>query len=260
MKVDDLPPRETTRTTETTMAFATRAYFRGAAALLVASQLACTSARPPAYDQFTVPPAKFLETIRTIALFSLSVEGNGDIPPCVDSIAERTLSSELEAAGFSVIPSFVQEEIWTRITEDAGGFYDPLTGELDQDRFDTGVEQFRAELQTKQAPDAVLYPHVWSAEVDAALGKAIWDGVSESGSYRLGNVVLVRSYVVVIEDPEGTPLYVNGGGLHLAERWDSAQREIVGVPVHGLCAAPERIVQAVAIALGPLIERGAEER
>ncbi len=238
------------------MAFATRAYSRGAAALVIASQFACASTPPPAYDQFTVPPAKFLETIRTIALFSLSADSDEDIPPCVDSIAEHVVTTRLEAAGFSVIPSFVQEEIWTRITEDAGGFYDPLTGELDQERFDDAVRQFRAELAAKEAPDATLYPHIWRAEVDAVLGKATWDGVSESGSYRLGDLVLVRSYVVVIEDQDGTPLYVNGGGLHLAERWDGAQRDIVDIPIEELCEEPERIVHAIEIAMDPLLTVG----
>ena len=222
--------------------------------MVVASQFGCASSQPSAYDQFTVLPETFFETTRTIALFALSAEGDVDVPLCVDSISEHAMSVRLAAAGLTVIPSFVQQEIWLRITEDAGGFYDPITGALDEERFEAGVEQFRAELNAKAAPDAVLYPHVWRVEVPASGGKAMWDGVSESVSYRLGGIVSALSYVIVIEDPKGIPLFVNGGGLGVAERWDSAQLAIVDVPADELCDAPDRIVEAVEIALAPLTE------
>jgi hypothetical protein len=224
-----------------------------AAALVVASQLACASSQPSAYDQFTVPPERFLETTRTIALFPLSADV--DVPQCLDSISEHAMTTDLEAAGFSLIPSFVQQEIWMRITEDAGGFYDPLTGELDEVRSAAGVQRFRAELRAKDAPDAILYPHVWAVEASAVGGRARWDGTSEAVSRLLGDLVLALSYVIVVEDLEGTPMFVNGGGLQVAERWDTSSDEVVSVSAEDLCAEPDRIIRAVDIALAPLMQR-----
>ncbi len=228
-------------------------YLRYAATLVVVSQLACASAQPSAYDQFTVPPETFLETTRTIALFPLSADVH--MPQCVDSIAEHAMTVELEAAGLSLVPSFVQQEIWMRIVEDAGGFYDPLTGELHEARAAAGLQQFRAELQAKEAPDAILYPYVSAVEVSAVAGKARWDGTSESVSRRLGDLVLAFSYVIVIEDLAGTPMFVNGGGLQVAERWDWSSGQVVSVPAEDLCAEPDRIIGAVGFALEPLTQR-----
>jgi hypothetical protein len=220
-------------------------------ALLATSQLACASAQPPAYDQLIIQPV-LLDSIHTIALFPLSADV--DVPECLDSIAEHAMTVRLEAAGFALIPSFVQQEIWMRITEDAGGFYDPITGELDEARYAAGVQEFKAELATKEAPDAVLYSQVETVEATAVAGHARWDGVSESVSYWLGDLVLALSYVIAIEDLDGVPLFMNGGGLGVAERWDTSSEQIASVPADRLCAEPERIVRAIEIALEPLVQ------
>ncbi len=104
--------------------------------------------------------------------------------------------------------------------EESGGFFDPYTGERHEQRFQTAVEQLEQELRDRFDPDALVYPEIWAVEAQNSYGTAMWDGTSQSAS-RMGAIVMALSLIVIIEDIDGNELYVNGGGIAIAERYIS---------------------------------------
>jgi len=207
----------------------------------------------PAYDVFVVPSDTVYARVRKIALVPAAVTADVPVPERVllelDSLIER----KVEAAGFSVVPAFVYSEIWRRITEEAGGFYDPFTGVLNEERLQAATERLLQEIGDLHAPDAWLYPELWVVEAEVERGFARWDGATEPVSWYLGSPVQALSLVVSLEDTAGTVLYVNGGGIAVLDEWAGW---VVPRDADQLFDKPEKLITAVERSLGPLAYQG----
>jgi hypothetical protein len=205
-----------------------------------------------AYDLFLVPSDEIGARMQTVALAPVVLQTDVVV---LESILERIdslVAERLSAAGFDVVPSFVYEEIWMRLNEEAGGFFDPYTGERDDELFEAAVNQLKLELQEGFDPDALVYPEIWSVEAPVMYGTANWDGVRQP-AYGLRSVATALSLIVIVEDMEGTELYVNGGGLEVAEMW-SAALGVMPRPVGDMFREEQTLVAAVDIALNPLVK------
>jgi hypothetical protein len=213
--------------------------------------MSCVRARSD-YDLFLVPEKQLQDSVEKLVLVPVTVQADIDPPDSVLILMDSLIEGRLRSAGFSTIPALVYDEIWTRIMQEAGGFYDPYTGRRDEELFTTSVERLKTELQERFDPDALVYPEIWSVEAQNYYGTARWDGVSQS-AYMLGEFVEALSLVVVVEDLAGNELYVNGGGLALAEEYASADIGIVRAPADSIFQDPEMVEQAVDLALRPLV-------
>ncbi len=220
----------------------------------MAAATACGST-PSSYDLYVVPREEFSDSIERMVLAPVVVETDVEVPESVLVMVDSLIADRLSALGFSVIPSLVYEELWTRIVEESGGFFDPYTGERHEQRFQTAVEQLIQELHDRFDPDALVYPEIWAVEAQNLYGMARWDGTSQSAHPRMGAIVMALSLIVTIEDIDGNELYVNGGGIALVERYNSELHQAVPAAPEQIFEDSERVVNAVDVALEPLASK-----
>ena len=118
----------------------------------MAAATACGST-PSSYDLYVVPREEFGDSIERMVLAPVVVETDVEVPESVLVMVDSLIADRLSDLRFSVIPSLVYEELWTRIVEESGGFFDPYTGERHEQRFQTAVEQLEQELRDRFDPD-----------------------------------------------------------------------------------------------------------
>src|SRR3972149_2332374 len=109
---------------------------------------------------FRIPPSEFFETVKTIALGSISVpRGLGD-SAAAKAKFEPLIAAKLSHAGFSTVASQEYMEIWKRESERSGGIFHPVTGQFNESKHVAILEHTRRELNTKFNADAVLFASV----------------------------------------------------------------------------------------------------
>jgi hypothetical protein len=147
------------------------------------------------------------------------------------------MTQKLEAIGFEVVPSRVFEGIWARYSTLAGGLFDPVTGEFEEENVTTVRQLVAQELALRHGADALMAialtegpVEVWAKEISrddgsrprktivwAASTEALrWDGVPIRAFFRdrperaTGAQLGVRIY-----DPVDVELY----SARMAIRW-----------------------------------------
>ncbi len=223
--------------------------------------LAGCAAQPPApvYDLFITSESVFFQTTERVALVPLAFGDDLEVPDSVITELESLLRQELELAGFEVIPSVVYGETWLRIVQDLGGIYDPYTGKRDDEQFEAASQRLRLELAEKFGPDVLLRPELWVVDAPYRNAFARWDGASQKitkSAFRFDSEGFVPALTlgIVVEDLAGAEVFVNGGGLEVLETLDTV------VPAEALFGDPERIRDAVLVALEPLSRARERER
>lgn len=188
-----------------------------AVAAACAGQVSCYPPPPGNYDHFVLPASVFDLRGKTVALVPASVpdelEGREAIGRLVDSMILATLAP----ADFTTVPAAEYAAIWDRLTREAGGFFDPYTGERDEPKFEAAVRQLHRELEALFHPDVLLYPELWIVEAPIRDGLAHWDGTQRQvyGIPVDGGAALALSLVVVMEDEGGQEVFNNGWGVGL---------------------------------------------
>jgi len=215
-------------------------------------------ATTPAYNPFRVPQSDFYLKIRTIAMSPLVVPKWVGSSEAVRSKMEDRIKTQLEESGFKIIPREKFQEIWDRFLDQMGGYFDPLTGKIDNEKLETIRSYARREMSLKYGADAFLHPRIElvGAKVDGF--SAIWDGTTDSiifkewyGAYQ--GVTNALSLAIIIEDTNGVDLYINRGGIQVASKIYMGR--FVSVPTSELLADEERNMEAVYIALKALVEK-----
>jgi hypothetical protein len=232
---------------------------------VVAITSSCGTARA-GYDPFLIPEEQFQDRVTRLVVAPTIVEAGVDAPEPILLQVDSLVVERLTTAGFFVVPSTKYAELWTRITYEAGGIFDPRTGERDEQRFKAATDQLTRELHDMFGHDAVVYPEIratevridgWT-EVSGLWGVAQWDGVTVRAPF--GNdYVNAVSVAVIIEDVDGNQLYECNGGIAVTERWDSDAVEMVRVLSDDVFGEDDRLNRAIDIALRPL-DRECKER
>lgn len=226
------------------------AKLRAAVALLGSVPLACAKI-PSAYDQYLIPEAEFRVKVNKVVVAPVVLQTDIAVPESILVQLDSLIQRKLTAAGLGVVPSFVYEEIWNRLNEEAGGFFDPYTGVRDDERFNAAVSALKQQLRDEFGPDAIVYPEIWPVNAPVSYGTAQWDGVKRSAPYLTS--VAALSLVVVVEDMDGTELFVNGGGLGVTEVW-SRTLGVVSMPPEWAFSEEGCLAEAVDVALSPLVK------
>lgn len=241
--------------------------------ILLLSLAACTLP-PEEYDPFVVPPARVYPAIEAIVLAPVVPPPGVAVSAAAAAGIDSVIEQQLREAGFRVVPAVEYGKIWDRILRQMGGFFDPVTGERDEDKFTAARRELLRELQGRFETQVVLYAELEVVDAFVENGLAEWDDITQRigrnntidarfrGSFDRGEfgdrddgVVSAVSLVLAVDGADGTEMYRNFGGL-----------EVLSVPDDSAPAGPfvlvaeaERVSVSVGIALGPLL-RGMRAR
>lgn len=232
-------------------------------ALFIVGILAMTAAgcahRSP-YNPFRTDPVELYNRVKTVAVAPVRIDCCVEEPKALQEALGRRISEKLKEAGFAVVGSDVYEAVWNRVGEEAGGFFDPITGKKHTDRLQEARQKAVEELKTKHSAQAMLWPVVETVEVGFNGPVASWHGISEplgakgKGGPAGRGMVAALSLYVSLEDMDRGRLYMNAGGIQLLGKFDSRGRP-VAVPEEEIMAGEERNRRAVDIAMEWLVKK-----
>ena len=216
------------------------------------------------YDPWQVPPERFYNGVKVIAVTPLTVpralEGEVELRQRIEAL----LVDRLQARGFEVVPVLECEATWETICNRLGGLDDPETGDRDPEKFSAARKHFLNELQARYGADAVLHAAIIGAPAFVGGGKrAHWCGVSQRiedlpGSLRRRppEPPTGTCLAVIVEEVLGIDMYINIHGLEIVVRPVAGQWELI--PPEELFTDVERLQAALDVTLGPLLENAEE--
>ncbi len=207
-------------------------------------------------DRFLVEEERFYGQVRTIALGPLKAPPDLETRDRAQQIFAEELTSALRSRGFQVVGPEIPGEIWDRLINQVGGIYDPVSGRLDEERFEAVRGHFLSELAGRHDVDAVLHSQLavvpakfygqiakWCGAEQDIMG--FWDAMAVGGT--VSGTTGALCLRIVIEDMKGTDMYVGEGGIEVLADFQGAKLADVS---HGaLFKDPERNANAVELAL-----------
>ncbi len=226
------------------------------------------------YNPFLVP-ADTVRSVVNIVIVTPAVPPEGVF---VSAMAASRIDSVMEArlrqGGYSVVPAAEYSRIWDGVLRQMGGFFDPITGQRDKEKFETARKELLRELKGRFDTQVLLYTELQVVDASVDNGVASWDGVThdireddhglirtefydtfERGEFggSTDGIVSAITLMVAIDGPDGKELYRNFGGVEVL-----ARRRGLVVETEGdfeLRAEVEHVELAVNHALSPLMAR-----
>lgn len=241
------------------------------ATLVAAALLTCTTA---AAETLPAPDAVRAQ-LKTVAV--MPVKTPIDVPGRAEAEAriEQALEARLAAAGIAVIPASEMRALRDKVRAALGGYFDPRTGDVDEQRVKAFDEHVSSEFRRLHPSDAWLYSRVEPRRAPAQGPWAAWDGIEEStigadsfggrvfGSPAVAGSLGALSLHVGMLTPMGEVLYHRYGGLQLVEYYEqSSGASMFGLPENigyvpvrqdAILTDPAREQRAIALALDPLL-------
>ncbi|HEX9445447.1 MAG TPA: hypothetical protein VGA73_15105 [Candidatus Binatia bacterium] len=212
-------------------------------------------------NPFKIPQAEIKGKVKIVALAPINFPTDIDDPDPVKAKFESLITAKLKEGGFTVVPSSEYGALWKQMTEQLGGFFDPMTGKRDEQKFKTVREHTLRELSAKTKADAVLGSAILGFKAAFRLNRASWHGTSEDlvpggvlTAVLIGGhngTVGALSLGVGLSDIHDVDLYMNYGGIQLLSK--ISRGNFSPVPRAELFADEERNRKAVDIALDPLL-------
>lgn len=191
--------------------------------------------------------------------------------PALASVAHDTdavvqaAAAHLAGAGVEVQADDALATAWQRSMATRGyGFFDPDTGEFDQQAWQRQLAHACTDLATGGRCDGVVLVGVVSRIARSSGTAAAWDGVrrrlpvlnrpSDLENWQFNGAVAGASLMVWVFDAQGRDVMLNLGGLDLLERfeWVSSTRYEVRARDLDLTRA-ELLTEALCVAMQPLI-------
>jgi len=219
--------------------------------LPLASLLLAACLIQPTQDHggFTVSPARFFDQAQRLLLVPVRVPDDVRVSQETTASIDSAIAAHAATLGVEVIGAQEYAAIWQRLTEEAGGFFDPYTGRRDEPEFEAAVAQLYRELEERFQPNALLYPELIVVEAYVEGDLAEWSGTDQrlDEPVEPGSAVLALTLAMAIDDIEGNELYYREAGLVIldaSEGW---------IPHDLLREEPQRIGRAVETALEPLV-------
>lgn len=237
---------------------AVRSALYGALALLAG---ACAT-KP--YDPFRIPAAELRGRVHAIALAPLQVSASlADRSFARDRI-EPLVVARLEKGGFAVVPSAEMERLWRAAAADVGGVFDPVSGEVDQERYDAVEASVFHDLRSQHRVDGVLWLRIYTVDIYLTGSSTTFCGTTDDVYWPAGQraaveeTTLVRATCLsaVLYDMEERELYGIRSGLETVETFARQTRAVR--PLEQRLRDPVRIREAVEATVGPLADRTAE--
>ncbi len=219
------------------------------------------------YDPFIKTRSEIFDTVHIVSMVPVRL-WDIDKKDEVAARYEALITERLEAAGITVIPSSEYASIRDPMIDQLGGLFDPKTGREDKEKLSTLQSHITNELIAKFDIDAYVSPKIEVAIASWNSNKATWDGVEDETTGKDGfwadvfgpqatGTTPASSLVVPLTGTSGLAYYVGRGGIQLLSHYDG---DFVDVPESMWFADPERDVNAVNVALAPLLNEPAAEK
>ncbi len=240
-----------------------------AATFLLVGCLTTVTEQP--YNPFLVPADTVRSVVSTV-IVTPTVPPEGVFVSATAALQiDTTIEARLRQAGYSVVPAAEYSRIWDGILLQMGGFFDPITGQRDEEKFQVARKELLRELNGRFDTQVLLYSELQVVDALVEGGVASWDGVThdiageetpirrefrdtferaEFGGNADG-VVSAITLMVAIDGPDGRELYRNFGGVEVLARRGGLVVETEGE--FELRAEFAHVLLAVNHALGPLI-------
>ena len=230
---------------------------------LAAAALGC---KTPPRNVFLIPEQRFDQEVRIVALAPLVLPADLEEPERVRERFEALITSRLRELGYEVVPSSQFAGIWENSVEQLGGYFDPVTGKRDEEKFEALRSHCLAELEATCQADVLLHSSIRVVAAPFYGSTATWYGTDQS-MQTMGSAILsglaggtpsgtigALCLTVVIEDTHGADYFVGHGGIEVTARLTAGGME--AIPQHELFRDAERNEEAVTLALEGL-EHGA---
>ncbi len=197
---------------------------------LLSTSVALGCATTPPYEPYQVPREQFHAKVRTIGVAELAVPSDLENPDAVKQRFEAMIIQRLESQGFRTVPSEKVMPVWDEMEAQMGGMFNPMTGELDQKKFDTARLHLLQEIATQFGADALLHTTIGVVDAKFESGTAHWCGSSQRmqsvgstlldglGGMTSAGTIKATCLFVVIEDMSGVDLYKDMGGIEVLGR------------------------------------------
>jgi len=230
--------------------------------LFLSTAIALACATTPPHEPYQIPREQFHAKVRTIGIAEFDVPSDLENPDAVKQRFEGLIIEMLESQGFQTVPSEQVTAIWKEMETQMGGMFDPMTGELNEEKYEAARLHALQEIATRFGADAVLHPTIGVVDAEFESGTAHWCRSSQHmqsmGSVLLDGLAGMTSsgtikatcLFVVIEDISGVNLYTDMGGIEVLGRLAVGGFE--PRPQSELFIDVERNQSAVASALGSL--------
>jgi hypothetical protein len=213
-------------------------------------------------DPFYTPREDFKRSTRILALAEVHLPDGTPEPQGIREQFSTLIEQKLRKAGYTVVHPQRYATVWNQVETEVGGFADSLTGEPRSDALAMAMAETMQRLNADFEVDAVVIPAVTVVEAAFGGGRAVWDGIAQS--VKTGSPVKnffagspdgtlgALSLRVRIVTTTGDPLYEKLGGIQVLSLLEG--KDFVLVPRDELLTDPERIENAVNIALDPLVD------
>jgi hypothetical protein len=228
----------------------------------------CTTSKPlPHYNPFKISREEIRNCVKIVAVAPAHVDD--DIPNATQAREELVtlLISELNSLGFQTVSPAEYEQIFNRLRDEAGGFFDPITGKGDEEKFKKVQDLCRRELATKFRADAVMYPTLVAHTAQFNGNVAVWNGVRENITYGEPDLnpwmaaivgynygtVPVLSFCISLQDIEGNRMFADCGGVQSLAKMTGAHFNHLSSDK--VLTDPTRNTNAVHIALEPFRDK-----
>jgi hypothetical protein len=171
------------------------------------------------------------------------------------------IEARLREAGYRVIPARVTDSVWIAHRDSAGGFYDPITGRVIDQKLDLIWKGTRQALASQFAAHAWLHVNLISVAPGFSGDHAEWHGTSEGTGGRGGmagfligrsaGTLNALSLRLEAEDTrDGSRLERRSGGIQLSSK--IIEGTLTDIPLDQLLRDEARNAAAVLIAVDSL--------
>lgn len=225
------------------------------------------------YNPFVAPADSVLKVVSAVIVTPVVPPQGVVVSDSVSARISSLIEVGLRQAGFSVVPAVEYTRIWDGILRQLGGFFDPVTGERDEGKFEAARKELLRELKGRFDTQVLLYAELQVADAHVDGGVAAWDGAEQdiggersaiAADYqdtferddfggRGDGVVSAVTLMVAIDGPDGVEVYRNFGGLEVLARMGKGIVQVEGE--FAVRAERERVVHAVERVLGPLLSK-----
>jgi hypothetical protein len=216
------------------------------------------------YSPFKIEKAEFFDKVKTVGLLPVSLQVEVHDEEKSKSLLEENIQQKLRDVGFSIIPSSEYKAIYDNLKEAIGPLYDPNTGNLLKEKYDSLKEHTKREYLSKHKVDAFVYPSVVVVKAEWRYNRAIWHGVEEPSTGKSGFLATLAapqaygtlpalSLRIGIGETNDEIYYLNYGGIQLCS-WVQG-RTFVDVPQNQLLADETKVINSIDIAMDPLLDR-----
>jgi hypothetical protein len=203
----------------------------------------CPAAEPPAPRDATV-----------VAL------GGVGVPEVVASLARRVPAIEsavaawLRARDMEAVASSEFEAAWQNRVQQAGGYFDIVTGRPDLVKRRALRASALRELYERRGAGVLLQPELVVVAADYANGKAAWDSAKETAAPTGSGELPALSLAVRVEDLTGREVASARAGIQLLAKYSIWNGKYGEVPQDKLLADEAQLRAAVNLALSAVLD------